>query len=393
MNNEFKIKFLNFNEDILADIGFDKSYMHKALNKHRFYTIKIFSLSCAQANILKQTAISCGTDCAVHRDVITGGIELSDCVLSATVSQFYKIADKLKFQPFKLSFLGKEILNIISYKLNPLIIRNKTFNWEEKTYIMGILNVTPDSFSDGGRFNNIDSAIEHYKNMVLNGADIIDIGGESTRPSSSPVAQDDEINRVIPVIKAIREFDNKTVISIDTRNALTARLALESGVDIVNDVSALSWDNNMLQVIKDFSCPVVINHSSDTPDKMQFNTDFSGVDNVFDYLKSKVDYLVSNGIKFENIIIDIGLGFGKTVEQNIQLINHITEFKTIGCPILVGHSRKSFIKNSLDLTSIDSLDKATLLISSKLSNSGVNILRVHDVESHKLMTSINNLFV
>ena len=393
MSNEFKIKFVNYHDNLLKDIGFDKSYSSKALDKHKFYTIKIFSLNCAQANILKQTAISCGTDCAVHHDVITCGIDLSDCILSASVSQLYKISEKLKLQPFKLSVLAEQIREVLATNLKPLILRNKKFDWDNKSYIMGILNITPDSFSDGGLYNNQESAISHYKKLVEDGADIIDIGGESTRPKADIVTVDDELNRVIPIIQAIRKFDSETVLSIDTRNSKTARYALEAGVDIVNDISALDWDKDMLAVLRDFACPIVINHSTGSPDIMQNFTHLSTLDNVFDYLRRKIDFLVSNDIKFENIIIDVGLGFGKNQDQNIQLINNIVEFKTLGCPILVGHSRKSFIKNSLNIDTINDLDTATLILSSKLLNSGTNIIRVHDVKRHKLLLSANDLFI
>lgn len=394
MNNHFKIKFIDSSEKELLNIGFDKTYISKGINKHKFKTVKISGLNCAQANILKQTAISSGTDCAVHREVITGKVELSDCILSGSLNQFEKIAQKLKHQPFKLSVLGDEIIALLFNKCQPLIIRNQIFNWDTKTYIMGILNITPDSFSDGGMYFDIDNSIEHYKKLVNDGADIVDIGGESTRPYSQPVDINEEINRVIPVIKKIREYDSKTVISIDTRNSITAKIAIESGADIINDVSALEWDKEMLAVLKDKQCPVILNHSKGTPDIMQDNpVYYDVVDEIFDYFSNKIQYLLENGIEFSNIIVDPGLGFGKTTQQNIEIINRLQEFKSLGVPVLVGHSRKRFVKDIMQTENNDELDIATAFLSQKLLNNNVDIIRVHNVQLNKTMQKIEDLFL
>lgn len=394
MNNHFKIKFIDSTEKELQNIGFDKTYISKGINKHKFKTVKISDLNCAQANILKQTAISAGTDCAVHREVITGKVELSDCILSGSLNQFEKIAQKLKHQPFKLSFLGDEIMSLLFNKNQPLIIRNQKFDWGLKTYIMGVLNVTPDSFSDGGMYFDIDKAVEHYKKLVNDGADIVDIGGESTRPYSQPVDINDEINRVVPLIQKIREFDSSTVISIDTRNSLTAKMAIEAGADVINDVSALEWDNEMLAVLKDKQCPVILNHSKGTPDIMQDNPVYSDVvDEIFDYFYNKIQYLLGNDIDISNIIIDPGIGFGKTTQQNIEIINRLQEFKTLGSPVLVGHSRKKFVKDIMQTEDNDELDIATAFLSQKLLNNNANIIRVHNVKLNKIMQRIENLFL
>ena len=393
MNNLFKLKFINISENELFNIGFDKTYINKGIKKHKFLSIKIFGLNCAQANILKQTAISVGTDCAVHREVITGNVKISDCILSGSVNQFEKICHKLMQQPFKMSVLSHQISDLLSKKLQPITIRNKIFDWDNKTYIMGILNVTPDSFSDGGKYLDLDAAINHYKKLVNDGADVVDIGGESTRPYSCSVDVDEEISRVIPIIKTIREFDSNTVLSIDTRNALTAKLALDTGADIINDVSALEWDVDMLNVIKTHQCPVVLNHSKGTPDIMQNNPMYIDVvDEIYDYFCKKIKFLTENGIEITNIIVDPGIGFGKTTEHNIEIINRLSEFKTLGCPILVGHSRKRFIKEIINSDNLDELDIASAFLSQKLFNNKTNIIRVHNVAINKVMQKMEELF-
>lgn len=390
MENSFKLKLIDCNEKELKKIGFDKTYLRQGALKHNFRTIKICDINCAQANIIKQTALTTGTDCAVHREVITGKVDISDCILSGSVSQLVKIAEKLKYQPFKLNILSEQIKKLVSLLPDSLYIRDISIEWGKKTYIMGILNITPDSFSDGGEYFGTDKAIEHYKSLVQDGADFIDIGGESTRPFSKKVSAQEEQSRVVPIIKEIREFDSNTVISIDTRNASTARAAINAGADIINDVSALDWDEEMINILKDTKAPVVLNHSKGSPDVMQNDTCYTDVvDEIFDYLYKKIDFLVTNGIEQNKIIVDPGIGFGKSTEQNFEIIKRIEEFKSLGCPVLVGHSRKNFISETIESKDNSVLDTATLILSQMLADKKVDIIRVHNVKQHNILQKLN----
>lgn len=390
MENSFKLKLIDCNEKELKKIGFDKTYLRQGALKHNFRTIKICDINCAQANIIKQTALTTGTDCAVHREVITGKVDISDCILSGSVSQLVKIAEKLKYQPFKLNILSEQIKKLVSLLPDSLYVRDISIEWGKKTYIMGILNITPDSFSDGGEYFGTDKAIEHYKSLVQDGADFIDIGGESTRPFSKKVSAQDEQSRVVPIIKEIREFDSNTVISIDTRNASTARAAINAGADIINDVSALDWDEEMINILKDTKAPVVLNHSKGSPDVMQNDTCYIDVvDEIFDYLYKKIDFLVTNGIEQNKIIVDPGIGFGKSTEQNFEIIKRIEEFKSLGCPVLVGHSRKNFISETIESKDNSVLDTATLILSQMLADKKVDIIRVHNVKQHNILQKLN----
>ena len=392
MENSFKLKLIDCNEKELKKIGFDKTYLRQGALKHNFRTIKICDINCAQANIIKQTALTTGTDCAVHREVITGKVDISDCILSGSVSQLVKIAEKLKYQPFKLSILSEQIKKLVSLLPDSLYVRDISIEWGKKTYIMGILNITPDSFSDGGEYFGTDKAIEHYKSLVQDGADFIDIGGESTRPFSKKISAQEEQSRVVPIIKEIREFDSNTVISIDTRNASTARAAINAGADIINDVSALDWDEEMINILKDTKAPVVLNHSKGSPDVMQNDTCYTDVvDEIFDYLYKKIDFLVTNGIEQNKIIVDpgIGIGFGKSTEQNFEIIKRIEEFKSLGCPVLVGHSRKNFISETIESKDNSVLDTATLILSQMLADKKVDIIRVHNVKQHNILQKLN----
>ena len=393
MEKNFKLKFLQCKESDLSEIGLDKTYTRKAVEKHSFKTLKIYGLSCAQANINKQTSISSGTDFAVHREVITGKIESSDCILSGSIDELKKIAEKLKYQPLKLSILSENIKELLANTIPaPINIRDIVINWQEP-YIMGILNVTPDSSSDGGLYNTIDKAIEHYKELIENGADIVDIGGESTRPYSKPVSSEEEINRVIPVIKAIREFDKSTILSIDTRNAITAQKAIEVGVDIINDISATEWDEEIVNSAIEHQCPIILGHASAPPEVMQDYTNYTDVvDEIFNYFYNKLDLLTSSGIEKCNIIIDPGIGFGKTTKQNFEIINRLEELKTLGCPILVGHSRKNFIKEITGTTDNTVLDEATAILTQKLIEKRVNIIRVHNVKLNNIAKKLCKSF-
>ena len=393
MENTFKLKFIRCQESDLSNIGLDRTYTRRAVEKHCFKTLKICGLTCAQANIIKQTALSSGTDCAVHREVITGKVETSDCILSGSIDELKKIAEKLKYQPLKLSTLAQDIKDMLTYTPAPLAIRNFVLNWQEP-YLMGILNITPDSFSDGGQYNTTDKAIEHYKELIQDGADIVDIGGESTRPYSTPTDAQEEQSRILPVIKKIREFDKNTILSVDTRNASTARHALELGADIINDISATEWDPDMSKVAVEYKCPIILGHASATPDCMQNHTDYADVvEEIFNYFYKKIDLLTFLGIDKTNIILDPGIGFGKTVQQNFEIINRLEEFTTLGCPILVGHSRKTFLQETINSHDNGQLDEATAILTAKLIEKKVNIIRVHNVKINNMTKKLYRSFL
>jgi dihydropteroate synthase len=256
---------------------------------------------------------------------------------------------------------------------------------------MGIVNATPDSFSDGGKYFEPQDAINHAIRLIDEGADIIDIGGESTRPYSEPVSVEEEKKRVIPVIKGIKQLKN-TPVSIDTRNAATARAAIEAGADIINDVSACEWDPEMAAAVQETGAPVILNHSKGTPDIMQDNTEYADiVEDIYDYFYEKLKALENSGIKREKMIVDPGIGFGKSVEQNYELIRKIDSFKSLGCPLLVGHSRKSFLQKTFNTT--ENVDIATNAVSAYLLNKGVNFIRVHDVKSLKILLTIHGMLI
>lgn len=385
MQNNFFIRKIDgeYAKQVIKEIGFDKTYAGNAAAKYEFCLFKINNLSSPQANILKQIALSVGADCAVHREVITCKVERSSVLLGGTKSQIKIMCEKIKNQPFKLAQIAILLLEQFDKSPKPLTIRNKVFDWGKKTYIMGILNTTPDSFSDGGEFLDVNKAFKQAEDMIAKGVDIIDIGGESTRPNADIITVEEEITRTTELIKKIRSKYPEIVISIDTRNSQTAQIALDSGVDIINDVSGFEWDPNMIDIIAKTQCPVVIMHSKGSPQNMQDNPVYENniIDEIYESLYNKVYLATEAGIKKENIIIDPGIGFGKTLDHNIEIIKRIEEFDSIGCPVLVGISRKSIVKAFVG-DDIKDRDTATLALNSYLASKGVNILRVHDYESH-----------
>ena len=266
-------------------------------------------------------------------------------------------------------------------KLRPLSSKKDSFsfNWQEKTYLMGILNVTPDSFSDGGEFNNIESALKQAQYMIENGADIIDIGGQSTRPGSEQISLETEINRVIPIIKAIRT-NYAIPISIDTTRAIVAAQAIKAGADIINDISGGTFDSEMFSTAAKLEVPIILMHIRGTPKTMQQMTDYQDlIGEIISFFNTQINKAVNAGVDRENIIIDPGIGFAKNALQNIELLKKLSEFKTLELPILVGASRKSFIGHILNKTDPKERVWGTAAACCKAIAGGANILRVHDV--------------
>ena len=261
-------------------------------------------------------------------------------------------------------------------------------NPKRKTLVMGIVNVTPDSFSDGGKFFSPEVATNHASKLITQGADIIDIGGESTRPGAKQVSESEELKRVIPVIEKIRTDNPTILISIDTTKASVAKYAVEAGADIINDVSGLSFDNNMAGIVKSLNVPIVIMHMKGNPQNMQLNPKYKDIVNeILDFFKIKIKIAIQSGINRSMIILDPGIGFGKTVDHNFELLSRLNEFNVLELPIMIGPSRKSFIGITLDLPPEDRVEGTAAAVSAGVMN-GASIVRVHDVKSMKRVVRI-----
>ena len=260
--------------------------------------------------------------------------------------------------------------------------RGKSLTFGGSTHIMGVLNVTPDSFSDGGAYlNNIDTAITHAKTMVAEGATIIDIGGESSRPGAEPVPADIELDRVLPVIRGLVSEKLDVPLSIDTVKAVVAKHALAAGAHIINDITALRGDIAMVHVAAEMEAGVILMHMKGTPRTMQRAPQYENVvKEVCAALKNWIGDATQNGIDPDRIIVDPGIGFGKTIKQNLQILKHLDVFKQLNKPILIGTSRKSFIGNLLDLPVTERVEGTIATVCWAIAH-GADIVRVHDVKA------------
>lgn len=361
----------------LERVGLDPADFRSLAPKQLHYNIKVEGLTGAETETIKEGALR-PSSCVTVAARSSGGM-----VLSGTLHALKSLIDWLKERPET----AKAALGIAGALDNSrkdeftVAGREKDLKIGPSTLIMGILNVTPDSFSDGGLFLDRERAVERAFEMCEEGADWIDVGGESTRPGAAPVTLKEELQRVIPVVEALsaRGF----TVSIDTTKAGVAREALRAGAGIVNDVSALSADPSMAGVCAEYGAPVVLMHMRGTPQTMQTDTAYSDlVSEVYGYLWSRVEYAEENGIGRNKIILDPGLGFGKSVDGNLRLVKDLKEFKSMGLPLLVGPSRKSFIGKTLGAETGGRLS-GTLAVSVISIMNGAGILRVHDVKEAK----------
>ena len=361
----------------MAKIGVDPYGIKLMADKADLLVIKVESIDHRAANILKQEMLSLGGETACARTVMSLQKGNAPALLIGTPAQYRKLIFKLMYQPFGLREFSTRIKNTI----------DNYFQRIKKVQLMGILNVTPDSFSDGGKYFSSGSAIDHALAMVQEGADIIDIGGESSRPGSIPVSAREEMARVLPVLKAVVK-KARVPVSIDTYKAEVASVCLAQGANIINDISALRFDRRMAKVAVKYKAKVILMHMQGTPRQMQKNPRYQDVVNeVFQFLDERIQYAVSQGIGREDLIIDPGIGFGKTLEHNLALLQKLSEFRSLGVPVLLGVSRKAMIGNILGLAPDQRLNGSMAAAAWGYLH-GASILRVHDVAQTKELLKV-----
>ncbi|HEY9738686.1 MAG TPA: dihydropteroate synthase [Trichocoleus sp.] len=266
---------------------------------------------------------------------------------------------------------------------SPWRIRDRTFNWGSRTYLMGILNVTPDSFSDGGQFDTVEKALAQARHLVKNGSDILDVGGQSTRPGADDISLAEELNRVVPVIEAIRSDADEAVrtvpISVDTTRFEVARAAVRAGADIVNDISGGTFDSAMLSTVADLGVPIILMHIRGNPATMQQFTHYEDlIGEIYEFLRHQIETAIAVGVNPSSIAIDPGIGFAKTYPQNLEILRRLPEFHSLGCPVLVGPSRKRFIGWILDRSDPQDRVWGTAAACCAAVAGKADILRVHD---------------
>jgi dihydropteroate synthase len=375
----------------MQDIRVDDYGIGIMLPKADHYLVKLNAIPNISANILKQEMLSLGGDAAVARGALTGGVKKTDCLIMGTASQFGSLNHKLKNQPFGLSSLALRLhASLVNFRKESfsLDLGRYRLNLGLRTNIMGVINVTPDSFSGDGllqversEFKGQSFILEYAQKLVRDGADIIDVGGESSRPGARPVPLKEELRRVVPVIKLLTK-KIKVPVSVDTYKYQVAQQALDSGAVIVNDISGLR-DSRMAKVISRRKAGVVLMHMRGNPRTMQKDTEYGVLmDEISAYLESGIRRALESGINSDRIIIDPGLGFGKSMDQNLEIINNLRDLKSLGRPILVGPSRKSFIGKILNKGPEERVF-GTVAACVLASNNGAKIVRVHDVAAVK----------
>ena len=369
---------------MMRSIGVDAYGIDIMAQKALIRLVKIDALSNIAANILKQEMLSLGGDAAIARGSLTGQAKKTDCLLMGTPAQLKRLIDKLKVQPFGLSALARGIkrsLENYEKKYFTLKLGSHRLQLGRRPHIMGVLNLTPDSFSGDGMYRYGMCAVyiaDHVVSMVRDGADILDVGGESSRPGSKPVPEKEEIKRVIPVIKILAK-SVKVPLSIDTCKVGVARQALDSGATLINDITGLR-DPAMARLAARYKCGVVIMHMKGKPRTMQQNPQYkSVVAEISDYLEIAIRNALDAGICEDKIIIDPGIGFGKTAEQNLTILKNLNDLKGLGRPILVGVSRKSFLGKILDAPAQERISASTAGAVLAVLN-GAHIIRAHDVK-------------
>ena len=344
--------------------------------------VRINNLPIFAANILKQESLSIGADTAVSRDALTGKKKHTDCLIIGNLAHIQRLSEKLKRQPYGLNKIALELQSAFNnYQKDNFILalKNHRLNLNSHTHIVGIINLTPDSFSGDGLLETLGSAVEYARKLADEGADMLDIGAESTRPGAKPVSAKEEIKRLIPALKRIRKEINLP-ISIDTYKSETAKAALDNGADIINDISALTADKKMAKIISRHKAGVVLMHMRGIPKNMQKNPAYQSLmAEIIEYLNKSIAIALEAGIGLEQIIVDPGIGFGKTMEHNLEIIKSLAQLKILGRPILIGLSRKSFLGS---ITHQGPKERLSSTISSNCLAvfNGAKIIRVHDVK-------------
>ncbi|MFB0516645.1 MAG: dihydropteroate synthase [Candidatus Neomarinimicrobiota bacterium] len=348
-----------------------------------FHLLRLRALKSPAANILKQEMLSVGGECATSRTVILGDPVAQDVIIMGTRRQLAKLSARLKAQPFGLKQVARQITAFIKNTSQnppplPSLMSSLAINPSRYPLLMGVLNVTPDSFSDGNCYLEENAAIQHGMTLYEQGAEMIDVGGESTRPGSDPVPEEEELRRVLPVIRRLREQTDRP-ISIDTMKAPVAVEALEAGANLVNDVSAGRHDPRMLEVVAQAGCPYVMMHMQGEPKTMQQNPHYDHLmDELHRFFDERLAWAVKRAVKEEQIIIDPGIGFGKCREDNYEILRRLRELRVFGRPVLVGVSRKSFLQNELGEVPKERYEESIAAGTIAMVN-GADILRVHEV--------------
>ncbi|HHT04783.1 MAG TPA: dihydropteroate synthase [Hydrogenispora sp.] len=380
----FSLRLLSANQpDVvwkeMNRIGVSPEGLDLMIGKGEFLIVKVANISAPAANILKQEMLAKGGEVALGKEMAYLRSEEGEAIIMGTRTQYRRLLELLPRQPFGLAALAQDLnrlLETLEEGPPPLTIKNQRFEWGKRTYIMGIINITPDSFSGDGLLAQdrmLNKVLQQAEAFLEAGADFLDIGGQSTRPGYTQVSTEEEKRRVLPVLETLaKKFP--LPLSVDTYKPAVAKAALAAGADLINDIWGLQNDPAMVQIAAAAQAPVIVMHNKTTPEY----TDLMG--EVASFLQNSIDLAVAHGLPREKIIIDPGIGFGKTPEQNLTVLNRLDELKALGAPILLGTSRKSVIGHVLDLPVEQRVEGTAATVAVGITR-GAHIIRVHDVKA------------
>ena len=376
----------------LADVRVDPHGREILLPKMRHLNILLAEMECRAANIIKQEMLAVGGDAAVARDAVSCGVPATDIILMGTEKQIRMFASRMQEQPFGLRHLSAQLEEALrNYGRTRFVLSTsrRTIDLTRRTCVMGVVNVTPDSFSDGGLYLSAAAAVDRALALEAEGADMLDIGGESTRPGADVVPAEEEIRRVIPVVRELSKKVN-IPISVDTTKAGVAEAAIGEGAEIINDISALTFDPRMAPLIGNSGVAVILMHMRGVPKTMQQGTivyeDLMA--EIIACLGAQSREALRHGVKPDHIVVDPGIGFGKTVRDNLAIIGSLSELKVLGMPILTGVSRKSFIGTVTGVQNPAARVEGTAAALTATILNGSHLVRVHDVAWAKKITAL-----
>lgn len=373
----------------LDEMGCDSRCLPYFDDRRQTFCLRVPNVDTRAANALKQEMLSRGGDVAVHKHAIDREVDRCDCLLFGTAKQMRHLAEKLAVMPYwgldwVREELEKALANLNRKRHTLKLPRGRTLELTEATRLMAIINLTPDSFYGGSRSNSLEDCLERAANMVEEGADILDLGAESTRPGAEPVDAETEMGRLVPAIRKIREAFPQIPLSVDTTKADVARACIDAGADIVNDISGLGFDPEMPRVLAEMGVPLVLMHIKGVPRTMQKDPTYESLPgDICRFFEERLAMAEEAGIERGQIVLDPGLGFGKTAAHNLELLKHLEFFRTLGLPLLIGHSRKSTFGKVLGLSDPADRLEGTLAVTALCAWQGVEIVRVHDVKANR----------
>ncbi|MGA2765492.1 MAG: dihydropteroate synthase [Spirochaetia bacterium] len=371
----------------LSEIAVTDDEIEKISDMFLYCTVKLEGVDTRAANLMKTSIESLGGAIAMRKEAREFTVRETDVIISGSRHTLGVLATRLRGEPFGLDGIAAEISACISTGARIMSWGSRTLDFTRKTYVMGILNCTPDSFYPASRANTIKDALRAGREMIEAGVDIIDVGGESTRPGSDPVPLEEEVRRVLPVVQALRA-ESDVMVSVDTRRKDVAERALDAGADIINDISGLRHNEDLARLVARRKVPVVLMHMRGTPKTMQREAFYKNtISEILRELQPSIAAAMGAGIDPGMLIVDPGIGFGKRIQDNLRIIKELSSLKSLNFPILIGLSRKSFIGEILDKP-VEKRLIGTITANTLAIINGANIIRVHDVSDAVEMVKI-----